>query len=353
MIFSRESGSTGSNRLTALTASRPSRSRHRAWLLIAAACVTTLSVAFGGRADAYTTAEAGPSPAANHSGLTWPSGVWLNNDNPATAAAFASWRGRPLDVVNDFPTRATWQDIDDPTWLYQRWKGSPYRLSFAVAMLPEDVPGVSIQSCANGAYNSYWKTFGSVIASYGLGSSIIRLGWEFNGNWYVWQASQPATWAACWRQIVTSARTTAPNLQWDWNVNRGPSAGLANPTLAYPGDSYVTMVGVDSYDWFPPATTAAGWQTQLNGTQGLNYWLSFAESHGKLLSVPEWGNVASGNSAGGDDPAYVNDMHAFFAANAAHIAYEANFQGPSSSTGGSYLGATLVPRSAAAYRAAF
>ncbi len=31
---------------------------------------------------------------------------------------------------------------------------------------------------------------------------------------------------------------------------------------------------------------------------------------------------------GGDDPAYVTDMLGFFQANAASIAYEANFQGP-------------------------
>ena len=144
---------------------------------------------------------------------------------------------------------------------------------FGVAMLPENVPGVSIQACASGAYNSYWRQFGTNISAYGLGKSIIRLGWEFNGNWYIWQASNPTAWAECWRQIVTSARSTAPGLQWDWNVNRGVSAGLADPTLAYPGDAYVNTVGVDSYDMWPPATTSANWNEQLNGTQGLNYWL--------------------------------------------------------------------------------
>ena len=78
---------------------------------------------------------------------------------------------------------------------------------------------------------------------------------------------------------------------------------------------------------------------------------AFAEAHGKRLSVPEWGNVSSGTSAGGDDPLYVQDMRAFFAANAAHIAFESNFQG--ASTGGSYGAGTTVPNAAAAYRAGF
>ena len=290
---------------------------------------------------------------AHRSGLPWASGVYALDGTPAGAAAFAAWRGRQLDVVDAWSARATWAQIDDPTWLYQRWQDKPYTMAFGVPMLPENVSGVSLQACADGAYDAYWHEFGTVISSYGLGRSIIRLGWEFNGNWYAWQATNPVTWAHCWQQIVTSVRTTAPDLQWDWDVNRGVSAGLANPVLAYPGNAYVSMIGIDSYDSWPPATTAAGWQTQLNGPQGFNYWLRFAKAHGKLLSVPEWGSVATGTKAGGDDSQYVNDMRAFFAANASAIAFECNFQGTSSSTGGSYGAGTSIPKASAAYRAAF
>ena len=201
---------------------------------IAVAGLTVLSVSLASGASASTLHS------QNASGLNWPSGAWLQNDSPSVAAAFGAWRGRPMDVVDDWSNRASWNDIVDPTWLYQKWAGSPYTMSFGVAMLPSNVPGVSIAACAAGSYNSYWKQFGSVIASYGLGNSIIRLGWEFNGNWYPWTASNPATWVQCWQQIVTSARSTAPNLQWNWNVNRGVSPGLADPTQAYPGNTYVT-----------------------------------------------------------------------------------------------------------------
>jgi hypothetical protein len=269
-------------------------------------------------------------------------------------AGFGAWRGRPADVVTAWGNRATWNDITDPAFVYRQWQGAPQTLALGVAMLPEHVAGVSLAACAAGDYNSYWRQFGTTIASYGLGSSVIRLGWEFNGDWYAWQATSPATWAACWRQVVTSARATAPNLQWDWNVNRGVSAGLADPTLAYPGDAYVTTVGVDSYDMWPGATTAAGWQAQLNGPQGLNYWLTFAKAHGKQLAVPEWGSVTTGGSPGGDNPAYVNDMDNFFTANAPAIAYESTFQsatvGGNYGTSGTYGGtSTPVPNAAAAY----
>jgi hypothetical protein len=290
---------------------------------------------------------------ATRSGLSWASGAYPLNDSPAGAAAFASWRGRPLDVVDAWSARATWEDIVDPTWLYQRWKGQRYTMAFGVAMLPERVAGVSLVACADGEYNTYWREFGKVISSYRLGDSIIRLGWEFNGNWFLWQATNPKVWAECWRQIVISARSTAPRLQWDWNVNRGVSTGLADPARAYPGNDYVNMIGVDSYDSWPAATTAVGWNSQLNGTQGLNYWLKFAEAHGKSLSVPEWGNVSSGASAGKDDPQYVQYMRAFFASNSSHLAFECNFQGSPASGGGSYGPGTRVSRAAAAYKTGF
>jgi hypothetical protein len=287
----------------------------------------------------------------NRSGLPWASGAYTSVAGQPGAEAFGAWRGRPLDVVDTWSARSIWSDIVTPTWLYEMWSGSPYTMAFGVAMLPEDVSGVSLQMGADGKYNAYWKEFGSVIASYGLGDSIIRLGWEFNGNWYVWQATQPEVWAECWRQIVTSVRSTAPGLRWNWNVSRGVSAGLAEPTQAYPGDAYVDMIGVDSYDQWPPATTAAGWQSQLNGTQGLSYWLAFAQAHGKQFSVPEWGNVGPGPSTGGDDPQYVVDMAAFFAANALNIAFECNFQGASPGT--NYGVGTTIPNSAAAYQTGF
>jgi len=325
----------------------------------AAAAITGLTVTLAGTALASPQAAgAGQATAGNRSGLPWQSGVYLPNATPASIDGFGGWRGTPVDVSSVWGNRSTWNDIVNPSWLYQRWQNAPETVAFGVAMLPEGVPGVSLQACASGAYNAYWRQFGTNIASYGLGKSVIRLGWEFNGNWYAWQATDPAAFAGCWRQAVTAARATAPSLQWDWNVNRGASPGLADPTRAWPGNAYVTTVGVDSYDMWPAATSHANWQKQLNGPQGLNYWLTFAKNHGKLLAVPEWGNMTTGGNPGGDDPAYVNDMLAFFKANNASIAYESTFQGPS--TGGNYGNgttyggtATRVPHAAATYKADF
>ncbi len=355
MIFGRKPKSTATD-LRAPPASRMQSGRAR---VVRAAAVATAGLAAVGltlSAIFAFGASASTHSVKNRSGMPWASGVYLPNATPASVAAFGAWRGTMVDAATVWPNRGSWNDIVDPAWLYQLWRGAPEKVAFTEAMLPEKVPGVSLQACANGAYNSYWRQFGTNISAYGLGKSIIRLGWEFNGNWYVWRATNPTVWAACWRQIVTSARTTAPGLQWDWNVNRGVSAGLADPTRAYPGNAYVNTIGVDSYDMWPAATTSAGWNQQLNRTQGLMYWFNFATAHGKQFAVPEWGNVmpgtvAKGTHAGGDDPAYVKDMLGFFQAHSANLAWESNFQG--TITRGTYRSGSQVPKASAAYQAGF
>ena len=347
MIFRRKPS------IAAIAPDQPSAFRAplgRARRIRTAAIATGIAAAVG--LALTTVSVSGASAATRKAGpLPWSSGVYQPSATLASLAAFGTWRGAPVHVATVWGGRATWADIVNPAWVYKTWKGAPQTMALGVPMLPEGVAGVSIGACAAGSYNSYWKQFGTNISAYGLGNSIIRLGWEFNGNWYIWKASSPASWAKCWQQIVTSARTTAPGLQWDWNVNRGVSSGLSNPTLAYPGDAYVNTVGVDSYDMYPAATTSAGWNTQLNGTQGLLYWLNFAKAHNKKFAVPEWGSMNTGGSAGGDDPAYVNDMLGFFQAHSAALAWESNFQGPS--TKGTYGAGTSVPKASAAYQAGF
>jgi hypothetical protein len=355
MTIRRKPKSTATD-LRAPPAPRMRSSRARAMQAAAVATAGLAAVGLTLTAIFAWGASASTHSVKNRSGMPWASGVYLPNATPASVGAFGAWRGTPVDVATVWPNRSSWNDIVNPAWLYKGWRGAPEKVAFTEAMLPVGVRGVSIQACANGSYDSYWRQFGANISAYGLGNSIIRLGWEFNGAWYIWRASDPASWVKCWRQIVTSARATAPGLQWDWNVNRGVSSGLADPTLAYPGNAYVDTVGVDSYDMWPPATTSANWNQQLNRTQGLMYWLNFAKAHGKKFAVPEWGNVmpgtvAAGNHAGGDDSAYVTDMLGFFQAHSANLAWESNFQG--TITRGTYGTGTQVPKASAAYKAGF
>ena len=118
-----------------------------------------------------------PSTTANASRLTWPSGVYVPGSTRTKHEAFASWRGRPLDVAVDWSARSTWNDIVNPAWLYDRWAGTPYTNVFGVAMVPEGDATATIAGCAQGSYNDKWRQFGTNIRARGLDDeSIIRLG---------------------------------------------------------------------------------------------------------------------------------------------------------------------------------
>ena len=83
----------------------------------------------------------------------------------------------------------------------------------------------------------------------GQGSSIVRLGWEFNGIWFPWGAAGHAgQFVAYWRQIVTTMRAV-PGLDFtfEWNPSRG-DLGAGNLAAFYPGNKYVDYVGLDVFD---------------------------------------------------------------------------------------------------------
>jgi hypothetical protein len=293
---------------------------------------------------------------STRSGLPWPSGLYMPGSSPANVAAFGAWRGAAADVVVDWPQRQTWDDIVNPTWLYSAWKGTPYTKVFGVPPIPEG-GDASIASCAAGSYNDKWRQFGQNIQAAGLADeSVIRLGWEFNGDWYKWKADNPSQWAECWRQIVSTVRPEAPKLLFDWNVNRGKGNGVVDAADAYPGNAYVDIIGVDSYDVFPGATTEATWQKQYSGPFGLKHWADFARAHGKKLSVPEWGvypGTSHAGNNGGDNPFYIAKMRAFFAQQGSRLAYESYFNESAGYYAGSIFGAGQNPIAAAKYRALF
>ena len=290
------------------------------------------------------------------SGLPWASGVYIPGSSREKIDQFASFRGRPIDVVVDWSARGTWDDIVNPTWLYDAWQGTPYTKVFGVAPIPEDGTG-DLYSCAGGAYDDKWRQFGTNIKARGLaGQSIIRLGWEFNGNWYNWAAYDPATYAACFRRVVSAAESTAPELRWDWNVNRGRGQSVTDARAAYPGDEYVDVVGIDSYDMWPGVTDEASWAEHLDGEFGLRFWVDFAREHGKKVSVPEWGvypGTGQAGANGGDNPFYVTKMHEFFKGLGADLAYESYFNEDQSYYAGSLFGPNQNPAASDTYVSLF
>jgi hypothetical protein len=273
----------------------------------------------------------------------------------------------------NWDNRATWSEIENPDIYgaiaaFHNFAGV---LQLGTAMVPGSgatlASGVTFAECAAGMYDAHFTALGKNLIAEGRGDSFIRLGWEANGNWYAWNAGNAANaqqWVQCFQHEVTALRSSAPNVKIDWNMNadtKTPASG--NATDIYPGDTYVDVVGVDFYDNWPALNSDALWNSHYmdqaagGGPHGIGAWLAFAKSHGKPLSVPEWGIVhTTGNcGCGGDDPIYVTHMHDFFAANAANVAYESYFNLGNSSGDTTFLvyPGTTSPNASAAYKSLF
>ena len=242
------------------------------------------------------------------SGVSYP-----NSPDPMAAAeaaqAFGSWRRDQVGVVVAWPSRGTWADFTQVNSFYTTWAQQPYTKSFGIPLFPENV-GATVGACIAGSYDDQWRTFADTMNSTGLAAqgTIIRLGWEFNQTT---EWGSPSQFAACFRQIQRTVSAIAPGLVWDWDVNRGTSSQMPGDSVlsAYPGNSYVNLIGVDSYDDFAarPTRARAG-RCSSTARARLNFWLNFAKAHGKLFSVPEWGVASDGlwpGHEGGDDPAYI------------------------------------------------
>ena len=315
---------------------------------LAVVLTATVAVPATAHRDSRARPQAGVKVPNDRSGLPWASGVFIPYAAPSQIEDFGNWRGAAPDVVLLYGARETWDQIVKPAWL-KGWRDTAFTLVISTAMLPED--GGTLAECARGDFDARWRRYGREIEAAGVASrTIIRLGWEFNGLWVPWAATNPQHYAACWRRVHRSVEIAAPQVRWDWCVNRSMSSVGIDPRRAYPGDRFVDIVGVDSFDGYPPATTEEGWATQHSGEYGLEFWAEFARKHRKGFSVPEWAvypGTSWAGAGGGDNPHYIARMFRFFRENADILAYETYFNEPDPYQGGAL---NLNPLSAEEYR---
>lgn len=134
----------------------------------------------------------------------------------------------------------------------------------AVPFVQIEPSDVNIAAISHGAFDTYLETFATEVASYGARTNqgvIIGFGHEMNGSWYPWGYGHlaPAVFVAAWRHIVTIFRQQgADNVTWLWTVNViAKQVGIQDPSRWWPGNSYVTWVGIDGYYLKPTWTFAS------------------------------------------------------------------------------------------------
>ena len=294
-----------------------------------------------------TAGPAAPDAPGARSGLPWTSGVHSANELDENER-FGTWRGRPLDVGHTaFTTRdAGWGPIEQPSNVFEGlgWQSFDGLLVISQPMYPQNEGNNA--ACAQGEYDGHWSTFGTYLQSVGRADerTIVRIGWEFNGDFMYWHSdADPTNFKNCWRHVAQAIKSTAPNVLLDWTLNGhgGPVPAGGNMYDAYPGNDVVDIVGMDSYDMYSAPRNASSltdeeFRTQCEAPDGHGVCdlARFARENGKRLSVGEWsvlgscgGATGSGN-AEADNPVYIRNMAQFFYDNRDILAYETYYDDP-------------------------
>lgn len=148
---------------------------------------------------------------------------------------------------------------------YSGWV-EPFNTSFAQSLYQHDiVPYVqidptdaSVAAIADGTYNDYLRSYADSVRDFGH-AVVIGFGHEMNAPWYSWGYNHvpAATFIAAWRHVVTLFRDQgADNVTWLWTV-QADEKGTGPVSAWWPGDQYVTWVGVDGYYYLPSDTFAS------------------------------------------------------------------------------------------------
>ncbi len=163
--------------------------------------------------------------------------------------------------------------------------------------------------------SAQFAAFGRSLVQHGFPAAFVRIGWEFNGDWYRWTASpsvgkpdpnRPAKWVAAFRRDAQAIRATCPRCRIVWNpaLYRQHVA----PDQAYPGDDVVDVIGVDAYNSprFPAPAPAANWAQTYGPLSewGLAQFVRFAADHRKPLAYPEWGTPTDKGGKSGDEDGF-------------------------------------------------
>jgi hypothetical protein len=253
---------------------------------------------------------------------------------------------------------------------------------------PDGQPGtaddVSLAACGAGAYDSHWRAVGQQLVGAGLEDAIVRIGWEFDGDWFSWSArGRPAEYASCFRHVVDAMRgLPGQALQFEWSSSDDIAfMNSSDLEAAWPGDNYVDVIGVNAYDvsWVPnsypipsgcdqsclSSRRTVAWNDMMRGVYQMR---DRAKARNKVLSIPEWGlwQRADGHG-GGDNADYIQRMYSFVKDANNRVLYQMYFDidyvdgghqisdvsgsGLSGSAGHGYQ--TVFPVAAAKYKALF
>jgi hypothetical protein len=260
-------------------------------------------------------AQARPPPSAERAAETLGTYLGPGCNGTVRLPSLGQWLGRDVRRHSDFLSQVSWNEMVKAASRGAKcWQPTGRAMSIGVPMLPQQTD-VMLAEGARGAYDRYFTQVASAFVQHGLGQATVRLGWEFNHEWFVWRADRdPAAWVDYWRRIVDTMRAVpGAAFAFDWCPAWG--TGKVAPERVYPGDAHVDVIGLDIYNTtWNPTTPEPRWRIKRDQPHGLAWHRAFAASHGKPVSFPEWGTgLRPDGRGGGDDAYFIEQMAAWLA----------------------------------------
>jgi mannan endo-1,4-beta-mannosidase len=239
---------------------RPRTPRRRRWLRRAVAIGATAAAAAVLVFAVPRIADPGPRAPASQSGrfalpTARDSYIGLYSDGVpksyAGVTAFSAATGVQPNLVSYYS--GWWEP-------FQAGFATSVARNGAVPLIQVDPTGISIGAIASGRYDAYLSTFAEAVRAYHR-PVVMGFGHEMNGYWYSWsyQHTSPAVFVAAWRHIVNLFRAEdARNVTWMWTINVIHQPPRVQPPRPWwPGEAYVTWVGIDGYYDNPSSTFAS------------------------------------------------------------------------------------------------
>jgi mannan endo-1,4-beta-mannosidase len=160
---------------------------------------------------------------------------------------------------------------------YSGWS-EKFQFSFAERVFSQgqtpyvqiDPTFASVSAIAAGVYDGYLTTYADSVRDF-KHSVVIGFGHEMNDKRYLWGYGHvPArTFVAAWRHIVTLFRAQgAENVTWLWTL-QAETNQTGSIAQWWPGNSYVTWVGIDGYYMHPNDTFGSVFGQTINDVRVL------------------------------------------------------------------------------------
>lgn len=273
----------------------------------------------------------------NAGAQTGPKALWGSYGGPPCYGdARIQWMealvGQRQSVVLDFLASDGWQEMVGTAHLLVKCHpaANGRRLVVSLPMVPRNDPA-ALDQVARGAHRHVFEKIARALVAGGHGHAIVRLGWEFNGNWYAWASrGREDAWKEAWRSIVTAMRSVEGQaFLFDWTYAMSDNDPYP-VEKAYPGDDVVDVIGADLYNqtWrTDKPSPEQRWLRFVQAPRGLDWLGLFAGQRGKWMSLPEWGTGyrADGHGAG-DSPEFVRNALRWVARN--RVLYQAYWNYP-------------------------